>query len=306
MHLSIYIALGCAATLALVLRPLAGRLAPKPAAIILAVGSLAAGIVWVAGLGVLAAATVGRLQLVGDLGRWSAPVLDAYDPVPLAAGVTSLVALGCVVATLASAARQLARGVQQVRRLQLATSRGRCGDVTIIDDPVPEALALPGWRGSVVVTSGMLRALDPAEREVMLAHERSHLRSGHWAYRLAIRFGAALLPLSQALVDRCDLALERWADERAAEHVGDRRLAATAVAKAALASTDHHRAALVPAFSDGAIAERVEALLRPRRPSRWGLAVFAAVICLVAIATLLHAGHDLDVIFDAARYLRRP
>jgi Zn-dependent protease with chaperone function len=315
MHLSIYVALVSAAGLSLVLRPLASRLAPMPAAISLAAGSIAAGVVWVAGLGVLAVATLGRLQPVGELGRWSVRALDARDPVPPAAGITSLIALIFVVASLAGAARRMIRCWQEVQRLRLATARRRCGDLAIIDDPAPEAMALPGWagtrgpaagRGSIVVTSGMLKALGPTEREVMLAHERSHLRNGHWAYRLATRLGALLLPLSAPLIDRCDLALERWADEHAAEHVGDRRLAATAVAKAALATTDHYRSPLVPAFSDGPTVERVEALLMPRRSSRWGLAAFAAGISVVAVATLLHAGHDLDALFDTARYLRSP
>ncbi len=313
MHLSIYVALASAAGLSLVLRPLASRLAPRPAAVSLAAGSVAAGLVWVVGLGVLTVATLGRLQLIGDLGRWSVRALDARDPVPPAAGVTSLIALVFVVASLAGAARRMTQSLREVQRMRLATARRRCGDLAIIDDPAPEAMALPGWggtrgpvasRGSIVVTSGMLRALNPTEREVMLAHERSHLRNGHWAYRLATRLGALLLPLSVPLIERGDLALERWADEYAAEQVGDRRLAATAVAKAALATTDHHRSPLVPAFSDGPTVERVEALLMPRRPSRWGLAAFAAGISIVAVATLLHAGHDLDALFDAARYLQ--
>ena len=186
----------------------------------------------------------------------------------------------------------------------------------MIDSATPDALALPGWPtrngtgGNIIVTSGMLRALAPVERQVLLAHERSHLRNAHWVYRLATRLAAALLPTSRPLIATCDHSLERWADEQAAEAVGDRRLAATAVARAALATTKHHRdtcrrAALAPAFAEGATAARVEALLSPAGRSHWGLAAAAGGIAAAGLATVLHAGHDLHALFALSGYLGR-
>ena len=316
MHLSVYLALVSALLLSLTLKPLTRALAPKPAAIVLAVGSVLAGAVWVTGLALLSMATLGRLRPIGELGRWSVKALNSHNPVPLEAGIVSLIILASVAVTLVSAVRRLTKGMREVRRLQVATSGARCDDLAVIDSAAPDAVALPGWPsrngsgGNIIVTSGMLRALDPVERQVLMAHERCHLRNAHWAYRLATRLGAALLPTSRPLVTSCDHALERWADEKAAAVVGDRRQAATAVARAALATTDHHRdsrrrATLAPAFAEGAVAERVEALLTPAGRSRWGLAVLAGGIAVGALGTVFHASNDLHALFDLSRYLSR-
>ena len=302
MRLGIYVALVLALVLPALLRPAARRLRPKPASIVVTVGALVCGLVWVGALGLLAMATVGRIGLVGAVGHWSVGVINRRDPVPVVTGVVSLAVLLFVATALAASCRRLGRGLLQLGRLHLRTADRRCGDVAVIDDAAPEAVALPGWRGSVVVTSGMLRALEPAERRVLLAHERSHLRNAHWAFRLVTRLGAALLPTARPLVGQCDQALERWADEEAADAVGDRRLAATALARAALATTDHHRSTLVPGFSDGAVAERVETLLAPRRPSRWAAAGLPIGLAVVALAALIKASRELEALFEAAKH----
>jgi Zn-dependent protease with chaperone function len=41
--------------------------------------------------------------------------------------------------------------------------------VVVLADEAADAYAAPGWPGRIVVTSGMLGALSPAEREVLLA-----------------------------------------------------------------------------------------------------------------------------------------
>jgi Zn-dependent protease with chaperone function len=301
MRFGIYLALLAAVGLPAALGPAARRLSPRSAAVVLTTGALGAGLVWVAALALLALATVGRLGLVGSLGHWSVAVIEARDPVPVAAGLASMAGLVFVTAALAESCRRLGRGLMQLGRLHLRTTGRRCGDVAVIDDATPEALALPGWRGSVVVTSGMLKVLEPAERRVLLAHERSHLRNRHWVFRMATRLGAALLPTARPLVARCDQALERWADEDAADAVGDRHLVATAVARAALATTEHHRSALAQGFSDGAVTERVETLLAPRGASRWTLATVPAGIAVVAVVTVFAAAQDLEGLFEAAR-----
>ena len=117
---------------------------------------------------------------------------------------------------------------------------------------------------------------------------------GDWVFRLASRLGAALLPAVRPLVSQCDQALERWADESAAELVGDRRLAAAAIAKAALASAEHGRTRLALAFSAGAVPERVEALLVQPRPSRWRFVLLPAGLALIAVAAVLEAASDLE------------
>ena len=68
------------------------------------------------------------------------------------------------------------------------------GDLTVLDDAGPDAYALPGRPGAIVVTTGMLRALDPAEREVLLAHERAHLAGRHHLFLPPSRWPAPATP----------------------------------------------------------------------------------------------------------------
>jgi len=303
VRLGIYCTLAAALALSGLLMPAGRRLAPRPAAYCLALGSLVAGVVWVGALGLLAVATVGRLSVAAAAGHWSRAVLEARDPVPVSAGVASLVVLAVVSVAVAASCRRLVHGAVQLVRLHVLAWSRCSGDVAIIDAATPEALALPGWHGRVLVSSGMLRALEPPEHQVLLAHERSHLRNGHWAFRLATRLGAALLPTLGPVVRRCDHALERWADEDAAVAVGDRTLTATAVAKAALATTEHHRAVLVPAFSDGWVAGRVSALLVPPVQNRWGVAAIATGLATCALVSGIEASRDLEGLFEAARHV---
>ncbi|MER5867060.1 M48 family metalloprotease [Kitasatospora sp. NPDC002040] len=141
------------------------------------------------------------------------------------------------------------------------------GDLLVLPEPEPEAFALPGRRGRggrVVVTAGMLGSLGPAEREVLLAHERAHLTGRHHLFSLAVQLAAAIHPALRTLRPALDFHLERWADEAAAAAVGDRRLAATAIARAALAGAAA-RPARGPllAVGTGPVPRRVGALLRP-------------------------------------------
>jgi Zn-dependent protease with chaperone function len=268
---------------------------------VLAASALTAGLLWVVGLGCLAVATLGRFAIVARLGHWSSAVLRAHVPVPLAAGLVSVALLLFVGVSLGGAALRLVRGLHQLRRLHATSSPGRHGDLTIVHAPEPEAVALPGWPGSIMVTSGMLQMLDPAERAVLLAHERAHLRGAHWVFRLATRLGAALLPTVKPAVASCDRALERWADEAAAAEVGDRHLTARCVAKAALASTDYQRSALSLGIALGAVTERVQALLAPPRPSSWIPTLWLAAIATIGAAALLDAGRALDSLLDLAQ-----
>jgi hypothetical protein len=148
----------------------------------------------------------------------------------------------------------------------------------------------------------MLRALDASEQKVLLAHERSHLRGRHWLYRLSVRLAATLLPTLRPAVRQCDQALERWADEDAAEAVGSRRLAAAAVARAALAGTPR-TSALTAGIADGAVAARVEALLEDRTDNRWAALVPPGAVLVTAAVAIVSACRNLEDLFELARHL---
>lgn len=114
----------------------------------------------------------------------------------------------------------------------------RADGIEVLKDDRPDAYVVGGPRARIVVTSGMLGLLEPAEREVLVAHERSHLRHRHDRYTTLALVAAAAVPPLGFVTSRLRLALERWADEDAAAEVGDRLLVARAIIRASLAVTD--------------------------------------------------------------------
>lgn len=303
MRVAVYLALGAALVASVLLPRAARRLAPRPATLVLVLGGLVAAGVWVGSVGLLAASVVGRLGLAGYVGHWSPGVFASRQPVPPVVGFVGAVLLAAAVLTVSYASRDLVAEVARLHRMHRDAAPARWGDVAVVEASVPEAVALPGWRGSIVLTTAMLQALEPAERRVLLAHERSHLRHRHWVFRLGIRLAAALLPTLRPTVRQCDRTIERWADEDAADVVGDRRLVAAAVAKAALAGAAAERTALVAGFSDGAVVARVEALLAEPAPSRWGALVLPSGALLTAAVAAVAAASRLEDVFELARHL---
>ncbi|MBF9070580.1 M48 family metalloprotease [Streptacidiphilus sp. NEAU-YB345] len=267
MHLFFYLPLVLPALAGLVARPFAERLEPRAATWLLTgVAVVLAGASTVA-LGVLVVAGLIRVPLVAVLGHWSLSAVQRGDPVSLleAAGASVLLTAATV-----AAVRLVWR---RVRALLAAGSEAAClpraGEYVVVDDPAPDAYALPGMPGRVVVSSGMLAALDEGEREVLIAHERAHLRAHHYVFVAVTHLAAAANPLLRSLNGAVAYTVERWADEHAARVCGDRRRAARAVGKAALAAK--HAPARNPATALG-----IAGLLRRgahRRPagSRSGL-----------------------------------
>lgn len=298
MLLSVCLAGGAALVLLAVARPAARRLPPARAAMLLATAALGGAAVWVIVVGLLAVLLVGQVPLVAGVGRWSARLVGAGDPVPTVASVAAWVAVAIGLAGAGVLARRL---VAEARRWLPAYRQGRCaGTLVVVDDPEPTAVVVPGWPGRIVVSSGMLRVLPARERRVLLAHERCHLDHAHWLFRFAVRFAAAACPFARPYVAACDQALERWADEAAAQETGDRRLAAQAIARAALARHDSVATAAA-GFTEGQVGDRVAALLAPPPRRRWlPAAVPLAVLAVAAVCALL-AGHDVHELFEFAR-----
>ncbi|MGV9266843.1 M56 family metallopeptidase [Kitasatospora sp. NPDC003701] len=189
--------------------------------------------------------------------------------------------------------------------------------LAVLDDDRADAFALPGRLarpgrpgepGRIVVTTGMLRALTAPERAALLAHERAHLAARHHLFLGLAEHAAAVHPALRPLREPLGYHLERWADEAAAEQVGDRAVTARAVGRAALAASRSPRPArprLAPAAHSGPVPRRVAALLRPR-PTAPGTGRRAAALALAACLALttaatLDAGADLHRTVEAAQ-----
>ncbi|WP_027946034.1 M56 family metallopeptidase [Amycolatopsis taiwanensis] len=181
----------------------------------------------------------------------------------------------------------------------------RDGGVIIVPDREPVAFAVPGRGGRIVVSGGLLSALRPRERSALLAHEAAHLRLRHHVFLGAIAASCVLNPLVRPLGGTARFALERWADEVAAHRVGDRRILATAVAKAALATRT--AVSFAPGAAGGHVPRRVAALLATPRPrsvlapvALLGMAVVLGVTAGAA-GTALDSATDLHADIEIAR-----
>ncbi|WP_371790133.1 M56 family metallopeptidase [Streptomyces sp. NBC_01471] len=279
-------------------RWLAELLAPRQAVRLLTAAALTLGGCSAAALGLLVVAGLLRLPPVAALGRLIHPV-NGDGPVTAVAAVAAAAALaGCATALVRTVLRQRAELREARRRI------GTGGELAVVRDTAPDAYALPGRPGRIVVTTGMLRALAPAEREALFAHERAHLAGRHHLFIAAAELAALCHPALRGLRAPLGYALERCADESAAGAVGDRSLAARAIGRAALAAhrMPAARPSVVLAATAGPVPRRVAALLGHRPACAAGHGWHGRAACALAGALLvcvsLSAGGALDAATD--------
>jgi Zn-dependent protease with chaperone function len=238
-------------------------------------------------LATVAFTLIGQLAEVAEYGRWSAHALHVLDPVPAPAAVAAC-------GLLAAAAGWTLRNVWRTGRALMAAQR-LCREmdadpagshVVVVDDPRPDAFTTPNLRARIVVTTGMLAALDPPGRRVLLAHEQSHRAHRHTWWVLAAELAAAVDPLLRPTARAVRDATERWADEDAAR-VTDRRLVAATIAQVALLGARPTPATAAAAATGGRVPRRVAALLHtPPRLRPWQLFVLIAVTTAVLLGAL--------------------
>lgn len=310
MHVAVYLLLVFPALAAVGARPIGDRLSPKlatwaltVAAAVLAIGSTAA-------LAFLVLAGVAQLPISASIGHYSIP---SWEQETVASLVVTVVAASLLAAATVSAGRGIARRTRALLAVAFETVRIPTDERVIVEhDDGAEAYAMPGPRGRIVVSTGMLAALDPFEQEVLLAHERAHLRHNHHLFVAVADSAAAANPLLRPLARAVGYQVERWADERAAAVTGNRTVAAVAVGKAALASAARRRRTPLPAFalgiggrtrhalrSAGPIPRRVAALLAPPMGAAAAPVVASAIVLLAVGVCGLEAATDLEALLAA-------
>jgi hypothetical protein len=313
MRLAVYLPLLLPALLAVLARPLSDRLHPRHATWLLTGAATVLAASATLALTLLVAAAIVRIPPVASLGHISITALGpdtAYTmPAGLLAGMLLTAASVTATTFLVRWHRGLADAYREARRLP-----GR-NQAVVLDDQVASAYALPGRPGRIVVTAGMLDALDDPGRTALLAHERAHLASFHHLYTSAARLAAAANPLLRPAARAVEYTVERWADEEAARAVGDRRLVAHAIGRAALAATPRRPPRAMPAVlgavfagrrdahAAGPIPRRVAALLAPAPPRRLALVTLVLALALLAGICALQAANDLqDLLALASSY----
>ncbi|WIX76761.1 M48 family metalloprotease [Amycolatopsis carbonis] len=271
-----------------VARWLAPRLTPQHGAwlltflaVIFAAGSTCA-------LALGAVAGLSLVPAVAEFGDFSPATLSviAGSDVPLAIACGVLL-IGVVVALGRTALGQW-RWYRRVHA-ELDKHSGD-GGVVVLPGADPVAFAIAGRGGRIAVSTGMLAALSADERAALLHHERAHLRLRHPVYSAAGVLAGALNPFIRPLTTAARFAMERWADEAAATGVGNRRVVATAVAKAALA--DKRPASYALAAGGGPVPQRVRALLAdaPPSPGVCGRGITALAVAIVLAGPAWSAG----------------
>src|SRR4051794_2499158 len=239
---------------------------------------------------------------VAFVGQWSAATLRSDDRIPVGWGAAALVALTVAGWTAVRRALGISTQLWMAARSCHQLS-GRDRRLVVVEDPHPDAYAVPGlWSGRIVVTSSMLATLNGDERRVLLAHEDSHLRHRHHLYVALTDLAAAVNPMLRALPPLVRRTIERWADEDAALVGGDRVVAAGAVARPGLA--DQRPPALprpaVMAMTSGSAPDRALALLRPRPSGRPALAAAAAGLILLVGVGAVSVSHATERRFERA------
>lgn len=241
-------------------------------------------------LGLLAAPTVLRALGVRELAAACARTVG--DLAPGGPGI-GWVAAGCAVVIPVLIGRGTWRAVRGRRGLRIEPTLGThepfssC-ELVVLPTERLLAMTVPGQPAQIVVTRGLVDALPDHALRAVLLHEETHVERHHDRYVLvavAIDSGLGRVPLVRRSSAVLRLALERWADETAAEasssgraHVHD---ALVRVGNALLA----HPA--VAAFStEATLAERLGALDAPPPCPSLGqrIAVYCNTVAFGAVA----------------------
>ncbi len=298
MSLSVYLPLAFTAAFGLAAPALARTLPPAVSTWLLSGGGLLAAAGSSASLALLAFPLIARTPVLAARGRWSDAVLRHHDPVALPVGVLAAVAVVLLAARFLRAATRRLTAVRDA--YHLANSLPHTGsELTVLDTGELHAFAVPGRPGRIVVTTGMLRSLDPAERRALLAHERAHLNHRHHIHQSVAHLAAAVNPLLHRVPAAAELSCERWADEDAAG-ICRRDTVADALTRAAIGTRIAGSAAvLAAAVTD--VADRVGALRRPApRLILWRVALLIGLLAATA-AAVADAMHDTERLFELAQ-----
>jgi hypothetical protein len=173
------------------------RLHPAVAVPLLTFTALATALATGFVLAVAAFDAMAMLAPVAQLGHWSAAAVRPGGPPSVVLGAAAGLTVGVL---LVAAVRRATRlGVDLGHAVVTCRRLGPDADgLVVLRDDAPDAFVLPGVRGRVVVSTGMLRVLPPDERRVLLAHERAHLTGYHQLYVQLAGLAAAANPLLRA------------------------------------------------------------------------------------------------------------
>lgn len=213
------------------------------------------------------------------------------NPAPLLAMVF-LSAYLAIRLTLAAAA--ILRPARLAQTLLRSASTRWGGDVAVVTAEQPLGVAVGLLYPQVLISQGLIDRLTADDLELVIAHERAHVRRRDALMTALVRvLAVAQLPgLGRWLLRELAIAAEQACDEEAGRVAGDRLAVAAAILAVARAA-DHGRPAPFGGFAMGAghlaVERRVEALLQPSAGSEAALWPWIAGFCALALASGLAA-----------------
>jgi beta-lactamase regulating signal transducer with metallopeptidase domain len=223
--------------------------------------------------------------------------LNRDDPVERV--VATAATLAAVAMAVACAQFAISRTTQFARARRLARELGVVDDFVVLRDSEPIAYAMPG--GPVTVSVGMLQSLTPPEQCAVLAHERAHVSHRHHRWRLLVDGCARINPLLRPVAQAVYGLTERWADEIAAERIGNRREVASALTRASEVTRNWRVNGTRLDFGSLTVADRIAALdAEPPCRSWWRAAGLCLIVAAIGFATF-RAYNSLDLVYDAAQ-----
>jgi Zn-dependent protease with chaperone function len=187
------------------------------------------------------------------------------------------------------------RAHAQAARITGHPVEGRDG-AFVLDAIQPAAYCVPGRPPTIVLTTGALAVLDPAQLTAVLAHERAHLAGRHHLLLAVTRALAAVapaIPLFARGTGEVARLTEMRADDVAARRAGGDQGRRTLLA-ALLAMGTGVAVARAPAMwlaaTGGVVTARVRRLADPPPRARWvchGLALAALTLAIAAASALV-------------------
>lgn len=234
-------------------------------------------------LAMLALPLAGQSDVLADYGHWSEAVFARGSLSAHAVAVAAALAVAVLIVRAVGELRAQRRAGRVAEELR-ASLGADVGQVVVAASDEPEAMALAS--GVIVVTAGLIRALDPEQRRAVLTHERAHVTYRHHRYLQAGGWLVALNPLLFRVPDAFAYLTERWADEEAARATSRTTTAAALEAVALISADNLRRAPGVLGAAAVAVDLRIRAL-RAQPPSMaWTrlLFPFLLVISLVGLA----------------------
>jgi hypothetical protein len=298
MHYSVYVGLAFAGLFGVVAPVIARRVSPAIATWLLSTGGIVSALSGVAALALLAMTLIGQNPTVAAAGHWSIASLRHVDPVRLPVAIAALGALSFGLGRCAWVSVKRGRSIAAAYHLNRRVLDNG-SDLVVLPEAKADAYAVPGRPGRVYVTRGMLTLLTREECDVMLAHERSHLRHHHDWHRTAVLVASALNPLLASLPRTQGWLTERWADEDAARG-SDREVVASALTRAAAAYPSSNRPGAALAFTPHGVDSRVAAMMAEPPRRHLLMLAFAVLILVLSVSGTFDGITDEAHLFHAA------